>query len=106
MNAKTKLIEILHCQCWKEWDPSVTRSIPGSVCAELANAIIEAFPQIEKKPVTVYVKDIKRVVKWIPMVKNSEEFRTDYQLDINSYEFPTSEERQQWIDEHYVEVFK
>lgn len=46
MNAKVKLIELLQGQCWKEFDVSVTHLIPKNICKELADAIIEEFPQI------------------------------------------------------------
>lgn len=93
MNAKTKLIEILHGQCWNEWDPSVTRSIPGSICAELANAIIAAFPQIEKQPVRLNPTQFN--------VPHSKRYGFE-QLD----RFLSDEDRMQWLEKHYCEVFE
>lgn len=56
-----------------------------------AQEIIKAFPQITKKPVKCYPRDTKK-----------ENHR--YDLDLDSYSFQIKDERQEWIDSHYVEV--
>lgn len=82
MEAKEKLVKLLY-----EWEGHRFKD-------EIANAIIEAFPQIEKKPIKI----------------ESYEYDTPYkkvEYAIKLFQpFDSKLERMQWIERHYCEVFE
>lgn len=73
MEAKETLVKLLY-----EWEGHRFKD-------EIANAIIKAFPQIEKKPVQLYKTDDEICI-------------------ILDKRFATENERQAWLDSHYVEL--
>lgn len=69
-------------------------------CFTLAKAIIEKYPQMTKKPVKVSLFDRSESYsfRYIITTSNEEMFSNNIKL------FKTPEQRQEWIDSHYVEV--
>lgn len=78
MEAKEKLMHILMLVAAGEYMGELNWS-------KQADKIIEAFPQIEKKPVQLYKTDDEICI-------------------ILDKRFATENERQAWLDSHYVEL--
>lgn len=86
MEAKEKLMHILMLVAAGEYMGELNWS-------KQADKIIEAFPQIEKKPVRLHPTQFN--------VAHSQRYGFE-QLD----RFRSDEERQAWIERHYCEVLE